>query len=264
MWWGYKFLAFYLAIILLSTALAIALRAMRREKEVTSTSQARVKITWREMVPVTLGVSLLMVAYLDRRPLASLGLHFYPSWVQELLLGTIIGGVMVVVAAGVIYVLSHQVRLMMPSSMSLGNMLRHLLGHLLGVVGEELFSRGYPLQVLVIGIGMWPAVGVTSALFGLLHYQRLGWLGVIDTGLSGLLFSLAIVKTKALWMAIGIHFGWNFFEALLMRPGEERDHLSLIASIIVTIIFLLVMLWLPLQPHPEMERLWHEYIQSTR
>jgi membrane protease YdiL (CAAX protease family) len=260
MWWGFKFLAFYLAIIVLSVALAIALRVIRREKEIASASQARVKITGREMVPVTLGVSLLMVAYLDRRPMVSLGLHFYSSWVQELLLGTIIGCIMVLVAVGVIYVLSHQVRLMMPSPRSLGNMLRHLWG----VVGEELISRGYPLQVLVNGIGMWPAVGVTSALFGLLHYQRLGWLGVIDSGLFGLLLSLAIVKTKALWMAIGIHFGWNFFEALLMRPGEEKDHLLLIVNIIVTAVFLLVILWLPLQPHPEMERVWHEYIQSTR
>lgn len=255
MWWIWKFATFYAASFLLAVALAIIVRSILGAKEAAGTQRAKIKITGRELVPATLLVSLFMVAYVDHRPLASLGLHFYPSWWQELSVGIVIGCIMVIASFILTRLWGQRIQL---TSMQRKNVL-HVVFIFVGVVGEELIARGYPWQTLIKGIGPWLTIGITSALFGLLHYQRLGWLGVFDTFLSGILFSLAILKTKALWMAIGIHFGWNLLDALLLK-SVEQERLALLASIIVTIVTLVLLIWIPVPSSTYIEKLWQDYI----
>lgn len=259
MWWIWKFATFYAVSFLLAVALAIIVRSILGAKEAADTQRVKIKITGRELVPATLLVSLFMVAYVDHRPLVSLGLHFYPSWWQELSVGIIIGCIMVIASFILIRMWGQQIQL---ASVQRKNFFSHIVFIFVGVVGEELMARGYPWQTLIKGIGLWPTIGITSALFGLLHYQRLGWLGVLDTFLSGILFSLAILKTKALWMAIGIHFGWNLLDALLLR-SVERERSALLASIIVTIVALALLIWSPVPSSTYMEKLWQDYILPT-
>jgi hypothetical protein len=55
---------------------------------------------------------------------------------------------------------------------------------------------------------------VTSAFFGILHLNNPnspGWLSTVNTMLAGVLLALAYLKTRGLWMPIGIHWAWNFF-----------------------------------------------------
>ncbi|MCB0524835.1 MAG: CPBP family intramembrane metalloprotease [Lewinellaceae bacterium] len=80
---------------------------------------------------------------------------------------------------------------------------------------EELVWRGVILQYLIKGVGLIWAVVISSALFGLIHA------GNPDaTVLSTLLIALitpqliyAYLKTGQLWLPIGLHLGWNFFQA---------------------------------------------------
>ncbi|HYR42097.1 MAG TPA: CPBP family intramembrane glutamic endopeptidase, partial [Terriglobia bacterium] len=82
---------------------------------------------------------------------------------------------------------------------------------LLAAAVEELVFRGFPLQVLVDGVGRWPAVIVMSALFGLTHLNNpnVSLLGWANTVVAGILLSLAYVRTRSLWLPYGIHVGWN-------------------------------------------------------
>ena len=76
---------------------------------------------------------------------------------------------------------------------------------------EELLFRGYPLQVLMKGIGFWPAMILMSCAFGLLHInnQNVSGLGVFNTIVAGMMLSLAYLKTRSLWLPYGIHLAWN-------------------------------------------------------
>jgi uncharacterized protein len=76
---------------------------------------------------------------------------------------------------------------------------------------EELMFRGFPLQVLSEGIGVWPAVLVLSGLFGLVHLNNpnSSWLGTVNTILAGVLLSLAYLRARSLWLPYAIHVGWN-------------------------------------------------------
>jgi len=83
---------------------------------------------------------------------------------------------------------------------------------LFGAVGEELMFRGYAFQLLVGSFGPWRAIPAFAVLFALAHLANLGswWLGTVNTGLWGLLLGFAMWRSGALWLPIGLHFGWNF------------------------------------------------------
>jgi membrane protease YdiL (CAAX protease family) len=82
---------------------------------------------------------------------------------------------------------------------------------------EELIFRGYPFQVLVDGIGVWPAIVVSSALFTALHgwNPNVNWLALGNIFLAGVLLALAYLRTRSLWFATAVHVGWNWAMASL-------------------------------------------------
>jgi membrane protease YdiL (CAAX protease family) len=79
---------------------------------------------------------------------------------------------------------------------------------------EELFSRGYCLYAFRQMRHEWLAVLLSSVLFTLLHSinPNLQFIGTLNIFLAGLLFSFMAIKTGNLWMAIGFHITWNYFQ----------------------------------------------------
>jgi hypothetical protein len=86
----------------------------------------------------------------------------------------------------------------------------------LGVgLNEETLSRGYQLQNLVDGLGLRWGLVVSSAIFAALHLgnPNVTWYTVIP-GLvaAGYFLAFGWLRTGQLWLSIGLHLGWNFFE----------------------------------------------------
>jgi hypothetical protein len=86
-----------------------------------------------------------------------------------------------------------------------------------GALAEEMMFRGYPFQRLEEAIGPVGAIGVFSLLFAVVHLSNPGAspLGLANTVLIGILLALAYLRTRALWLSWGIHFGWNASLGLL-------------------------------------------------
>jgi len=82
---------------------------------------------------------------------------------------------------------------------------------LFGSVGEELVFHGYAFQHLVRHIGEFATVLPVGILFGLMHLgnQNVTLLAVVNTIAWGVLLGCAYLRTRALWLPIGMHFGWN-------------------------------------------------------
>jgi len=71
-------------------------------------------------------------------------------------------------------------------------------------VCEEVLYRGLLLATLVSLVGTWPAVAITSLIFGLGHaYQGIS--GIVKTGLVGLVLALLTVSSGSLFIAIILH-----------------------------------------------------------
>jgi membrane protease YdiL (CAAX protease family) len=80
-----------------------------------------------------------------------------------------------------------------------------------GVVGEEMFFRGYGFQVLLANLGAWATIVPVGVVFALLHGSNPNatWFSTANTAGFGLLFGYAYLRSRDLWLPIGLHLGWN-------------------------------------------------------
>jgi membrane protease YdiL (CAAX protease family) len=90
-----------------------------------------------------------------------------------------------------------------------------LMDSLEGIV-EELIFRGAIFRLLWSALGVWWALGLSSALFGAAHLIKPGAdlmavLGIIFAG--GVPMAALYLLTSRLWASIGYHIAWNFTEA---------------------------------------------------
>jgi membrane protease YdiL (CAAX protease family) len=86
-----------------------------------------------------------------------------------------------------------------------------------GSAGEELFFRGYAFQLLFANLGPWASVLPLGVVFGLMHGANPGAtpLSMLNTAGFGVLFGYAYMRSRDLWLPVGLHFGWNATLALL-------------------------------------------------
>ena len=92
---------------------------------------------------------------------------------------------------------------------------------------QELAFRGYPFRLMLDKWGEWRTQIVTALLFGLMHVSNDMsltdiLLTMLTTGAGSFLFGIAVIKTKGLHLAVGIHFGWNFAQLLLPRSASQN------------------------------------------
>jgi len=80
---------------------------------------------------------------------------------------------------------------------------------------EELLFRGLVFRLVQESAGTWIALGVSAVIFGAMHAASPGasLLSTLAIALeAGVLLAAAYIVTKNLWLPIGLHFAWNFFE----------------------------------------------------
>ena len=82
---------------------------------------------------------------------------------------------------------------------------------------EEVLLRGFLLQQLARGTNRWAAVLITGTLFGLGHLgnPNVVWLGIVNIVLAGWWLGALVVRTGSLWLTIGLHISWNWFEGFV-------------------------------------------------
>lgn len=157
---------------------------------------------------------------IDRRSLLSLGFHVDPHLAVDILAGFGISALMM----GAIFALEWGVGAIrwqawawqtIPAGAVATGLLTAFFFFLGVAVQEETFSRGYQLQNLADGLGLRWALLVSSLIFAALHLgnPNATWYSVLPGLLAaGYFLAFGWVRTRQLWLPIGLHLGWNFFE----------------------------------------------------
>jgi len=156
---------------------------------------------------------------LDRRTFSSLGVGIGPRTWSDLAIGVLVPAPLF----GLAYLLFSALGWLEFQGWSWadGNLAGAVLGLVvMGVVFaavgfyEELLFRGYYLQNLIDGTNLPAALALSSIAFGLAHLGNFGasWASTLGILLAGLFLSFAWIRTGSLWLSIGIHLGWNFFQ----------------------------------------------------
>lgn len=81
----------------------------------------------------------------------------------------------------------------------------------LGAAGEEILFRGFGFQVLIRTLGAAATILPVGVIFALMHADNPNAtaLGIANTAGFGVLFGFAYLRSRDLWLPIGLHFGWN-------------------------------------------------------
>lgn len=161
----------------------------------------------------------LMLRFLDRsaeEALVAQGLGIKTGWHRDLALGMVLGGGLVSFAIALIaWKGAYRVGFISGARPSAVVLVIWVL--LTSAMLEEVMFRGYPFQRLVESMGPVAATLVLSLCFGAIHLgnPHATKTSSLNTVLVGMLFSIAYLKTKRLWLPFGLHFAWNATMGLL-------------------------------------------------
>ena len=214
---GWRFVLFVGAFIALSLLIVTALRVVfvfTGLSGPSATSQFIAELIFRTgLLAAALGAGYLCARFLEGLPWRSLGLTFHRGWLRDLVFGSVIGFASLVVAVAIAS---------RGFSFSIGStgwsgIVRSMIGSgaLLIVAGlaEEAMFRGYGLQTLSRAKLAWLGVLLTSVPFALVHLQNpnvVRGLTFANTALAGIWLAAAYLRTRSLWLPLGIHWSWNW------------------------------------------------------
>lgn len=184
--------------------------------------------------PVILGSSLLagwgMLWLVDRRRPGALGFALEPAAVRDSVVGTGIGGAMLAAAVALLAVASMARWVADEGTVPeyVAALATTFIFYAVAAAAEEAMFRGYAFQALVQGIGVWPAVLGSSALFALVHANNpnVTPVALANIFLAGVMLAVAYLRTRSLWFATGVHLGWNWTMGSLLDfsvSGFVRD-----------------------------------------
>jgi membrane protease YdiL (CAAX protease family) len=165
----------------------------------------------------------VMIRAVDQRPLGALGFAADSTGVRDSAVGTLAGGAMLGAAVVLLAVAGTARWVAEPGTVSeyVAALAWALVFFWVAAALEEVLFRGYPFQVLVQGIGPWPTLLATSALFTYVHRNNPGVtpFALANIFLAGLMLGAAYLRTRSLWFATAVHMGWNWaMSALLDFP----------------------------------------------
>lgn len=177
-------------------------------------------------------VALLVMAFLiDKRGWNTIGL---PLWRAPagLIAGALIGALIFMIPLAILTAMGAASYSPDLSSFSANALAAGLGFTILNVIHQELLVRSYMFQELWSKYGALAATIATSVFFVALHAAPilsgpLGSLVGLNILLASLLLSLAYVRTRALWLPIGIHFGWNGLQGPVLQINVTGADIAL-------------------------------------
>lgn len=165
---------------------------------------------------IVVPVLLLSGRFLERRSPAEVGFA-RQRVLQHILLGLALSGLIMGIVT-VIFTLAGWYHIQ-GTQAGIGDAIGTLMGGLLLAVGiavyEEVLFRGILFRLLERGLGSWMALGISALVFGWLHIANpaASWVTSLAIAIeAGVSLVAAYMLTRSLWLPIGLHCGWNFFE----------------------------------------------------
>lgn len=156
--------------------------------------------------------NLLTMRIFDRRPFTDIGLGGGYGSLRNFGLGVLFGGgaAALMLLAPLLAGTGHLV-LKADADVEWPNVVFYLAAIWLGAAGEEMIFRGYAFQLLVEKIGPYATILPGAVIFGFAHSSNpnSSVLGIVNTIIWGILFGYAFLRSRDLWLPIGLHYGWN-------------------------------------------------------
>lgn len=152
------------------------------------------------------------------KKIRNMGLINIKSGYKELGVGLALGAVTISIVA-IVLILIGSVKLVNPITNP-----RFTTDLIIGIIifiavgfGEEIFGRAYCMSVLKQTRNKWIILIVSSIIFSAMHLGNDGVaiLPLVNIFLVGIVFGYMFMKSSNVWMPIGFHITWNYFQGYI-------------------------------------------------
>jgi len=162
------------------------------------------------MIALAMWIYVGFARYIERRAPSDLALN---PGLKELGIGLLVGSGLYSLGVLVLMVLGYAlVDGMNPVSIMIPAIAMALSSGFL----EELLFRGVLFRIVEEWLGSWASVVISSVVFGFVHLMNPAatMTGAIFISIeAGLLLAAAYMLTRRLWLGIGFHISWNYFQS---------------------------------------------------
>lgn len=166
----------------------------------------------------------VLVRVMERRRATEVG---FRSGLPTLLVGILIGAAIIGATFLVLWALGMAD---VSNRTGLAGIERELSVLMITAMTEELLFRVLIFVILEDIAGSAMAIVMSAAAFGLAHIANPGATPFAIFALSvelGVMLALAYMLTRNVWMAVGIHAGWNFTQSFILgaqNSGQQHPH----------------------------------------
>ncbi|HEX3438348.1 MAG TPA: type II CAAX endopeptidase family protein [Pseudacidobacterium sp.] len=174
---------------------------------------------WYLLVNSLILLFLLLIGYAgmgyaaqhQQQPLKAMGLARREGWKREFGLGAALGWSGVVACVLPIALLGSLIVTVWTERHQFFLLFVNVATLAVSALAEEIAFRGYPFQRLIESVGPTLATLLMSVLFAVMHLLNTNATAAstLVTILAGWLLSIAYLRTRALWLPWGLHFGWS-------------------------------------------------------
>ena len=168
----------------------------------------------------------------ERLSFRATGWSLHRGWIKNFALGSLIGAASLLLAAG-LAALTRGIKFSFNTNgtAAIGKTLTvSAVVFLLAGAGEEALFRGYPLQTLTRAKLAWLGVLLTSVPFAAVHLANphaTAGFTFVNTAVAGIWLAVAYLRTRSLWLPLGLHWSWNWTQAsLLGLPVSGIDRIA--------------------------------------
>jgi membrane protease YdiL (CAAX protease family) len=234
---GWRLLLHYLLISFITMLLILVLNVLLQFVPLAAHMPDIVGTAIAKGIEIAAVVSATWLArrFLDHRTFSSLGFRFDRHTLTDLAFGFALPGLLMGLVfafewgMGWLHIEGWAFDAEASFSSSLG--LLAMLGLCIAIgFEEEILSRGYHLHNLADGINLTWAVILSAAIFAGMHLANphASWASTLGIFFAGCFLAYGYLRTRQLWLPIGLHIGWNFFEGPVLGfpvSGLDLPHL---------------------------------------
>lgn len=200
-----------LVVVLIATGFDLS--ALSNQEEITNAVKG-VKFLLPLKVIEFLSVMLcawLFIRFIDRKPLKSIGL-ILKGYEKDLKLGLALGAGLIAIGFLILFILGY---LSVDGfSFPIGTVILYFLLFVVVSFHEEIMMRGYVLNNLMQSMNRYAALSISSVIFMSIHLlnPNVNFLSIVNLFLAGIVLGIYYIHKPNLWLPIGMHLTWNFFQ----------------------------------------------------
>lgn len=162
----------------------------------------------------------IMLKFIDKKDFSYIGFKSLRKYSKDLWIGLLAGAVFIILNVIILIILGQaSLRGTLLNPNLSGTVISGFLLFILVGIAEEMLFRGYIIMTAQQMNRWWLSALLSALVFAVTHgalNANISNLAVLNLFLGGLLLAYIFIRTGNIWMCVGFHITWNYFQGFIL------------------------------------------------